>query len=295
MDVKTLTEDFVVPDEITAWLGRLVLLYGVPFQYLLPEEEMLPPESIRFFYLDPIWIQCLVQGACSVGNSGYVDTIVDRAMSSLVEPYRASTETSVTGEAAAGVRDGLREQYEGVSTPRAEGLQWPLTGFLLRSAVVQGWRGLEFKAYKTLKEDAPLKALRIEQLSPDIMLGIFNGLMAKLVVRQPQESLHFGLSITSQATHYEKSLRSIGYKNPKTAGQVIGKQIKIAPGKLMRNPGQAPGVINIAALAQKLKTTLNAAGELESPDRFTSAEFAVEMIEAAGECTFLLQSPGPGA
>ena len=46
-----------VPQDVSAWLGRLVLLYGLPFHYLISEEQMLPSESIRFFYLDPIWIQ----------------------------------------------------------------------------------------------------------------------------------------------------------------------------------------------------------------------------------------------
>jgi hypothetical protein len=290
--VEELTKDYEVPDDITSWLGRLVLLYGVPFQYLIPEEEMLPPECIRFFYLDPIWIQCLVQGACSVGNSGYVDTIIDQAMNFVVQPYRSATEKPFTGRAVAGVRDKLREQYEGVSAPNAEDLEWPLTGFLLRSAVVQGYRGLEFKAYTApenndpLKKDVPLKALRIEQLSPDILLGVFNGSMTKLVVREPQESLHFGLR-RNQANEYVKSLRGMGFKDGSPAGQVISQKIELGPGKLMRNPDQAPGVIKIAALAEQMKTELNVAGELKPPNHFTSAEFAVEMIEAAGEFTFI--------
>src|SRR5271169_137539 len=102
--LKTSVTADLVSDEVTNWLGRLVLLYGVPFHYLVPEEEMLPSESIRFFYVDPIWIQCLVQGACSVGSSGYVDTIIDRAMNSLVQPNRPDStlkDASVTGKAAA--------------------------------------------------------------------------------------------------------------------------------------------------------------------------------------------------
>src|SRR5437899_2110584 len=46
-------------DEVTSWLARLVLLYGVPLHYLIPEELMLPEDSLRFFFLDPIWMQCL--------------------------------------------------------------------------------------------------------------------------------------------------------------------------------------------------------------------------------------------
>lgn len=298
-----------VPDEVTTWLGRLVLLYGLPFQYLVPEEEMLPAESIRFFELDPIWIQCLVQGACSVGSSGYGDTFIDGAMNSLVQPNRPDTakEASITGKSAAGARDRLRQQMEGVAVPeRSEDLEWPLTGFLLRSAVVKGWRGLEFMAYRTLRKDekkhwegkslndddkaklaggfAPLKALRIEQLSPDVMLGIFNGTLAQLVVRQPQESLHFGL--TKEGKSYIKTLRSIGYKNASNAGEILQKSVvNLASQNLMRDPQQAPGVIRIAALAEEMRKQLAALGELKQ--RFTSAEFAVEMIEAAGQFTFM--------
>ena len=39
------------------WLTRLRLLEAVPFQYLVPTEEALPVESIRFFHIDQIvWI-----------------------------------------------------------------------------------------------------------------------------------------------------------------------------------------------------------------------------------------------
>ena len=39
---------------------------------------MLPPESIRFFYLDPGWMKCLLEGACSVGRTSTVDDLVDQ-------------------------------------------------------------------------------------------------------------------------------------------------------------------------------------------------------------------------
>lgn len=307
-----------VPEEVTAWLGRLVLLYGLPFHYLVPEADMLPPESIRFFNLDPIWIQSLVQGACSVGNTGYVDTFIDRAMNSLVQPNQPGSggkEGTLTGKAAAGVRDRLFQQFEGVPIPeQGEDLEWPLTGFLLRSAVVKGFRGLEIMAYRTLQNNekkewesrnltddqnaklekgfAPLKALRIEQLSNDVMLGIFNGITAQLVIRQPQEGLHFGL--TREDGSYLKTLRKIGYKSLADAGEILQNHtISLDAKGLMRTPQEAPGVINIAALAAEMQTQLKSLGELK--ERFTSAEFAVEMIEAAGEFTFIPKNPGAGA
>ena len=58
-----------MPDSLTKWLGKLALLTGVPFNYLVPDERMLPLESIRFFYLDPNWVAALSDGAFSIGRN----------------------------------------------------------------------------------------------------------------------------------------------------------------------------------------------------------------------------------
>jgi hypothetical protein len=343
--------------EVASWLARLVLLYGVPFNYLIPDEAMLPKESIRFFFVDPVWIQSLVQGACSVGNNGYGDTVIDKAMNQWVQPNQpvGKNQASLANKKAAGIRNQLRWQHEAVELPEEEAyLDWPLTGFLLRSSVVEGWRGLEMMAYRNLTDPEkqalaekqsspttrdilaaamtditeasrdglrsklrdflrgqtaekqqqlfraagmqtaedfskllvelvkPLKALRMEQLSQDVMLGIFNGVIAQLVIRQPQEGLHFGLTKDGQS--YTKTLRELGYKNADRAGQLLAATIDLSRDKLMRDQEQQ-GVVKIAELANKMNTALSSVAQLKD-GKFTSAEFAVEMIEAAGEFTF---------
>ena len=54
------------PDDVSAWLADLQVLTGVPFAYLVPDSRMLPPESIRFFAVDPNWTAALVDGALSI-------------------------------------------------------------------------------------------------------------------------------------------------------------------------------------------------------------------------------------
>ena len=44
-----------------------------PFHYLVPDERILPAESIRLFQVDPIWIECLVDGAFSIGRVSQSD------------------------------------------------------------------------------------------------------------------------------------------------------------------------------------------------------------------------------
>ena len=111
-----------------------------------------------------------------------------------------------------------------------------------------------------------------------MLLGIFNGLIGQLVIRQPQEGLHFGLTV--QGPSYSKTMRSL------KTGQILqGHTIEMSPRNLMRK-NKNKGVINIAALAAKIKERV--AGQL-TKGQFTSAEFAVEMIEAPGEFTFIPQ------
>ena len=61
-------EDRIVLRVLRQWLARLRLLEGVPFAYLVADSELLPPESIRFFYLVRNWSDALVEGALSVGT-----------------------------------------------------------------------------------------------------------------------------------------------------------------------------------------------------------------------------------
>jgi hypothetical protein len=73
----------VVPGELRRFCARLRLLNGVPFSYLVPDAELLPIESIRFFYVDRAWTDALVQGVLSVGTI----TTADRAQLEAVYPY----------------------------------------------------------------------------------------------------------------------------------------------------------------------------------------------------------------
>ena len=183
--------------EVESWLARLVLLYGVPPQYLVPDKAMLPPESLRFFYLDPIWIQTLVQGACSVGDNGYGGRFIDEVMRDI----------SPLSESVLAIRDELRRQAQGKgsvsSTVKDTYLKWPLSGFLLRSTVVEGWQGLETTAQSD--DGELLMPLRIERLAGDVLLGIFNGPIEKLTIGQPDEALHTAIHASEAGVHAGRS------------------------------------------------------------------------------------------
>lgn len=294
---------FEPPPEVARFCARAVLLYGIPFHYLVPDERMLPPESIRFFYLDPGWVATLIQGATSIGRPGDRDTVIDTTLR-----HRALGRAMVD---AAQVREKGPACEEPKATATIGGAgnaqttigaaSWPLTGFLLRSELMDGWQGVEMRAYD--KEDVELAPLRIDRLAPDVLLCIFNGAVAKLTVKQPPEGLHFGLSPQANPRSLPDADEEIGMPNRQyqrlslrkvteaSGGVVPGAEISDrmspiqVPMRLPVDPKRWPTrVVRMARLAEQFAAGLQSLGHPAA--KFTSAELGVQMIESAGLVEF---------
>lgn len=153
--------DVLVPETIGAWFKRLRGLEGVPFNYLVPDERMLPSESIRFFHVDRAWLDCLADGAFSIGRV-------------------ASSDFEADGS-------------HGLKSP-AVGLSPMLTGFLLRSEVVSGWPGLIVDGFADDGGKKPVRMHRMDRLSTGVLLCIFWGEVSRVDLHLKAETLHFGLS-----------------------------------------------------------------------------------------------------
>ena len=110
------TADLELPETVASWFENLILLEGVPFNYLVPDERMLPVESIRFFQIDPIWMECLADGAFSIGRVLLSDKEHD---------------------------ESHKENQLGALSPKKK----KASGFLIRSDVVAGWPGLQVDGY----------------------------------------------------------------------------------------------------------------------------------------------------
>jgi hypothetical protein len=262
-----------IPADIEDWLGRLLLLYGVPFHYLVPEEDMLPPEWIRFFYLDPGWMKCLLEGACSVGRTSTVDDLVDQDLRDHFLDH--------AGKKAKELRAG-----------RQGGLNWPLTGFLLRSRVVEGWQGLEMKASGVDGQGKPLdpiEALRIDRLNPEIMLCIFNGKVTEIEITQPPEDMHFGASASGANAYQKGRLRKLFPAG--AAGDSITDQPSVSVADVPMRKGDVQRVVDIQALANQMQIALNTVKAIDGTAQgpFTSAEFAVQMVESPGKAIFTVK------
>ncbi len=250
-----------MPEDITLWLSKLHLLYGVPFQYLVPDERMLPNESLRFFHLDETWVNRLIDGAMSIGRVIFEDQKHDLGCVQNVQ-------SQIKGSLPNIRRMALRKQPLKDTPPRD--VSDIKTGFLLRSALVEGWPGLEVKAFKAIGGEDCLPILRMERLSDHVLLGIFDGEFQELEIREPAETMHFGADVDDG--RYTKMLRGLGV-NKVPLGVEMPDSIVAVP------VDQTTRKLDVLKMVENIKTAL--ANKGECGNYFSSAEFAVEMVESA--------------
>ncbi len=60
--------DTPMPLQVYDWLLDLVRLKPLPFCNIVPDDQMLPEESLRFFHVDEGWIWAMIDGALSIGR-----------------------------------------------------------------------------------------------------------------------------------------------------------------------------------------------------------------------------------
>ncbi len=261
----------VVPHELRHFLARLRLLHGVPFSYLVPDEKLLPVESIRFFYIDRAWTDALVQGALSVGTI----STSDRAELEKVYPY---------------VRREVDVTERKVRTPTGEalleGAGGTITGFLLRSRVVSGWPGLHVRAYSqdvlpddalsTVAESDPrrMKVLRMERLAPAVLLVLIDGVPEVIHIEEPRQGIQFGARLDPEAPPAQRTA-VVRIRNL-TTGEPIAPKDDFTPENTIPVPFRrdAPGVIDMSELRRRMENK----PELGDIDELEPHEYALEML-----------------
>jgi hypothetical protein len=255
--------DRILPRPLRQSLAGLRLLEGVPFAYLVADSLQLPPESIRFFYVDRAWTDALVQGALSVGtvNSS------DRAQ--LEQLHRQ-------------LRDEIDEEERIIRAPGGEAVQkgpaGTITGFLLRSRAVSGWPAMHVRAYRrevgkdneVIPESNPdrIKLLRLERLAPAVLLALFDGVPALVHLEEPRQGVQFGVRLEPSGGANQFSAKV--FARDATTSDDIEPNVPMA---VAFRPG-APGVLNLRKTGQ---TFLGTPGTNMGP-ALDGAEFALQML-----------------
>lgn len=236
--------------EVEAFFEELQLLKGIPVSQLLIDDGLLPEEALRFFYIDENWVDCLIDGAMSIGRDCERDAEYDRLLF-----YH------VAGRSREQSR-GRRNRIYRMKPPKQDENSEVRTGFLLRSRLVAGWPGLEVVCYG---EKKALLTLRLERICPDVLLCIAEGIIDEIEFTEPGEGAFFGF--------YRES------------GEICQSLVSLAPGEFGKNLHQflpvpfregGDGVVDILALVDHTEEELEKQGK--SGTYFSSLEFAAEML-----------------
>jgi hypothetical protein len=252
-----------MPEELRTWLVRLRLLEGVPFANLVADTELLPEESIRWFYLDRRWTDALVEGALSVGT---VNTDDRMQLTTQYPAIRAALDQEE------------RNYRRRPGTPRFGGSVQAVSGFILRSKAVSGWPGLHVRAY-TVDPPEPdgtyfaeddsrrMRLLRLERLAPAVLFCMFDGIPQAVHIEEPRQGVQFGFDLTDEPGGASATLTP---RNIATFDDVPHTTIDVP----FRATAGATGVVDIQALEKTLVGTAGAGvgGSLDS------AEYALELI-----------------
>lgn len=269
-----LDEKNALPEDLKQWLGRLRLLQGVPFRYLVPDEEMLPPESIRFFRVDTNWLNAVADGAYSIGRNltGTAEAVshnMDMALSASVHKEAHSHAISIRTAAL-----GLEKLQTDMKV---------VTGFLLRSSLVRRYRGLGVMAYKDENKTSLLNILRLERLGEqsDVLICLIDGDTVVVDVHEAPEQLHYGIKSylppkDSEPAGGNKVIQLFETKDGKV---IIKKETADIDLKGMFRKG-APRTLRLGKLAEEI------AAKNKLGRKIDSAEMGFEMTEGVGMVSF---------
>ncbi len=268
----------VLPPALEDWLSKLSLLYGVPFEHIVPNAGMLPVESLRFFYVDPNWTSSLVDGALSVGVQGSRDA---KMIESVYVQMQHSLEASM---------QLVRRKLAQAELPDELNTGLAVSGLLIRSQLISGWPGLEIVAYEDytvganqqLNPVGKIKTLRMERLAPDVMLCLYEKMPKLVQINEPKEGLTFG----SQSGDVLVP-RFMGYHANQPVGQPVTGNVKPEDEVKIVNRAGSSSVMDIAATKAALVTVLSRYNALSDTGSLSPADFAIQLIKLAEQQSFL--------
>jgi len=238
-------DDPLVQSRIGKWLKQYETLQNIPFHYLVPQENLLPEESIRFFRIAPNWLASLQHGALGVGGD-------------------------LTGRTAI--------------IPSKVPDRW---GFFLRSRVVAEFPKLRiegFSSRKTNQEDrsGPIVPSEVRKMNENILFVLFDKKIQTVDVFIDPNNLYFGFR--EEAGELFKDLKNTDGSEIST--QNVVKEIKIEAAH-WRNVQTR--TLQVAAWAKRMRDQLLASTGDSEFNVFTSADFALQMVEGAPRVRFYVE------
>jgi hypothetical protein len=188
-------DNLVIPPRLYSRLLDLRVLRTLPLSYLVPDPELLPPESIRFFHVDYTWIDRVIDGVFAAANTGTVDSTFQYW---LISRVRSELDAGLKEI----VEDWLKTAKKDAPNPAefdfATGAAWvpgtnPITGLLIRSELTRRWPDMIVEAYSDSNGTKYIAPLRREPISKDVYIALFAGQPLRVDIREPNVGVRFGV------------------------------------------------------------------------------------------------------
>lgn len=238
-------------EESGDFFSGLYWLEQVPRDYLICDEALLPPESLRFFYVDENWVTALIAGALSAGRSCRMDFHQERAWQ--------------------------KEIWESLCPASGkEKEQEQRTGFLLRSSLLPCWPQTEVHCYpEETGTGRELQILRTARLREDTCLFLTDGVIRRVEFIEPTDGLSFGFTVDEKG-----DLTLPFYPLPPAESITEGTVFERRPGdgpflSVPFRTGEVKGVVDIQGLARELAQAL---GTDEEARDISALEMAAELL-----------------
>ncbi len=233
----------------------------------------------EFFYLDRSWTDRLVDGALAVGKTGTREQAHHQA-----HAVNLQSQLDLTERVVRIMQRGLPANSE--TAPLASTNTAPagiISGFLLRSAAVSGWPSMDVRAFNTVLPPnegdpndpnfqnwlaqaaaAQLTTLRLELLSPSVLLALFDGIPQMVWCEEPHHGVQFGFDLEDGVEYLDRHMADGATEVP--AGQQIAVPMR----------ANAPRVVAIRALRNQIYQLQ--AGDSNLITQNSSADFAIELL-----------------
>jgi hypothetical protein len=262
------------PPVVTDFLAALRLLDGVPFSYLVPDERMLPPESMRLFTLDPNWVEAIVDGAMSIGRTSETQRARDVELTKIVRPLSIRA-----------ARNRRRNDRPHLARAKAQAgdSDGTVAGVLIRSQAIRGWPTLQIDGYSDTDDSHPpdVAKLRMVHLSKDVLLCLFDGMVRMIAIHEPPEQLHSGFETSGSPADAVTTMREINGNEP-------GHQYPVDPNGLAPISLRADDLTMRAVdSGESIKSQLNTYFN-QGIDKMTANEFALEMVKGVVRVEYLV-------
>jgi hypothetical protein len=205
--------DVALPERLREFLIDLRLMRHLPLAYLVPDAALLPPESIRFFHLDPTWMDRIIDGVFAAANTGTVDFVFSYSMLQMA-------------------RAGIDKELTDLAKAQVPATTWtgdkPMTGMLIRSELARRWPDMVVRAYTSTNVADPtvptLPVLRAEAISKDLYIALFAGQPQMVHVREPNVGTRYGVETRTNPTlaqPYKVDSRPTDGNTPENATPIV--------------------------------------------------------------------------